>query len=116
MIEERFLLAVSRIKEITKEMEPGCGIEAMPEPFREYFGRMADFLILMADTYHYVEAGELYLAPVCELKERNRRLYEDILPENYGRSFANPEYSASKLGEDFGRLLSFLYADRKSVV
>ena len=31
MIEERFLLAVSRIKEITKEMEPGCGIEAMPE-------------------------------------------------------------------------------------
>ena len=116
MIEERFLLAVSRIKEITKEMEPGCGIEAMPEPFREYFGRMADFLILMADTYHYVEAGELYLAPVCELKERNRRLYEDILPENYGRSFANPEYSASKLGEDFGRLLSFLYAELRSLI
>ncbi|MDE6817212.1 MAG: aminopeptidase [Lachnospiraceae bacterium] len=116
MIEERFLLAVSRIKEITKEMEPGCGIEAMPEPFCEYFGRMADFLILMADTYHYVEAGELYLAPVCELKERNRRLYEDILPENYGRSFANPEYSASKLGEDFGRLLSFLYAELRSLI
>lgn len=116
MIEERFLLAESRIFEIRDEMAAGNTKILMPEPFRDYFSRMADFLMLMADTYRYVEKGELYLASLDQLKEKNYRLYEDILPENYSRSFADPAYSVSRLGEDFGRLLSFLYAELRSLI
>ena len=74
MVEERFLLAEERIREIEKETADDLIEEkekkgaAMPEAFRQYFHAMADFLILMADTYRYVAQGKLYLASIEELK------------------------------------------------
>ncbi len=121
MVEERFLLALERIKEIKEEtglnkeiVEKKEGI--MPEAFKGYFHKMADFLLLMADTYRYVAEGRLYLASLSELKEQNFKLYEDILPENYGESYGNPSYAAAQLGEEYGKLFSFLYAEFRSLI
>lgn len=123
MVEERFLLAEERIREIERETSGDGNREAeeekcaaMPAAFREYFHAMADFLILMADTYRYVADGRLYLASLEELRKRNYELYQDILPENYDRSYGNPAYSAARLGEDYGRLFSFLYAELRSLI
>ena len=88
----------------------------MPDAFRDYFNRMAEFVLLTVDAYRYVETGRLYLAPLEELRERNYRLYEDILPENYDKSYGNPAYSVSRLGEDYGRLFSFLCAELRSMI
>ncbi len=112
MVEERFLLAQERIKEIRNEEENA----AMPENFRKYFHKMADFLVLMTDTYRFVADGEIYQASLEELKEKNKRLYEDILPENYDKSYGNPTYSAGQLGEEYGKLFSFLYAELRSLI
>ena len=38
----------------------------------------------------------------------------DILPQNYGKSFANPAFAVQELGEEFGRILSFLYTELRS--
>ena len=46
----------------------------------------------------------------------NRKMYEDILPENYGSSFANPAYAVNLLGETFGKLLCFLYAQERGLI
>ena len=51
-----------------------------------------------------------------ELSDWNHRLYEDILPENYGESFANPDYAADCLGKEFGPLLSFLYTELRGCI
>ncbi len=112
MVEERFLLAQERIREIRNEEENA----AMPENFRKYFHKMADFLVLMTDTYRFVADGKIYQASLEELKEKNNRLYEDILPENYDKSYGNPTYSAGQLGEEYGKLFSFLYAELRSLI
>ena len=118
MIEERFLLASERIGEIKTELEMGIDKAAavMPATFQKYFLKMADFLLFMADTYRYVAEGRLYLAPLKELREHNYRLYEDILPENYDRSYGNPTFCAEQMGEEYGKLFSFLYAELRSLI
>lgn len=51
-----------------------------------------------------------------EATEFNRMLYADILPGAYGKSFANPDYAAKELGENYGPWLSFLYTEIRSAI
>ena len=50
LIEERYGLALARIKEIPNESI--CG-----EGYRDYFKQMADFVLMMDRTYALVESG-----------------------------------------------------------
>lgn len=106
---ERYALVMERIYEIPQEN--GCS-----EAFAEYFATVAHFVILLEDTGSFLSAGGQETATLEELKVRNHALYEDVLPENYGTSYANPTYAAEKLGEEFGRMLSFLYCEMRSLI
>ena len=108
-VKERFELATARIREIA------CGeVSGMPEAIQEYFHRTAVFLSLCADLYAAVEKGKMKKASLQKLQEENKIFYQDIMPENYGHSYANPAYAVEKLGEEFGRILSFLYTELRS--
>ncbi|MBQ1850448.1 MAG: aminopeptidase [Lachnospiraceae bacterium] len=107
LLEERLELAAQRITEIEKEGLSGEGAEA----FDDYFRRMAAFLNLVNENRTFVERGGLKTASLEELGERNHALYADVLPENYEKSFGNPAYAAKMLGEDYGKLLSFLHRE-----
>lgn len=109
LIAERYDLALSRIREIPNESI--CG-----EAYREYFTQMAEFVKMMDQTLAFVEDGSLFRASMEELQERNHLLYEDILPEQYDKSYANPDYAVSRLGESIGRALSFLYGELRSMI
>ena len=109
MIEERFLLAKDRIKEIKSE----TGLRPV---FQEYFVKTAGFLELIMENYAFIMDGGLEKSPVEELKERNYRLYEDILPGNYGKSYGNPQVCGEIFGKEYGRLLCFLYAELRSLI
>ncbi|WP_022775415.1 aminopeptidase [Butyrivibrio sp. AE2015] len=109
MIGERYQLAVSRIKEIKNE---NLG---RPE-FDEYFRTVSGFIEMMDDTLKWSIDGGLEKDSMEELGKRNKALYEDILPENYGSSFGNPEVAVQKLGEDFGKILSSLYFEIRSMI
>ena len=68
------------------------------------------------DTYEAVDTGSFYELSLEELQQRNRELYQDILPENYDTSYANPAYAAEKLGNEFGRYLCALYGELREIL
>ena len=101
---ERYRLSIERIKTIETE-------ETVPLPYREYFHRTAAFIHLMEQVRLQMEDGRWLRQTLIELQSQNRRFYEDILPENYEKSYGNPAYAAEQLGQHLGPLLSTLYAE-----
>ena len=112
LLQERLELALLRIREIPGEDFQGAELL----PWKEYFTTVAKFLLLIEDTRQFLEQGKQAAATRKELQQRNRALYEDILPENYENSFANPAYAVKMLGEEFGALASFLYTEMRSLI
>ena len=102
--EERHALSLERIRRIAVE-------ESVTDPFRDYFQKTAVFLLEIESVRQKVASGEWETLSLEEMREINRRLYSDILPECYGESYANPEYAIRVLGESYGQILSFLYAE-----
>ena len=108
MIEERFKLAIERVAEIMTE-------ETVAENMRDYFQKCAAFILLVKDTYEWVETKEYVEADIQTLSEKNKELYADILPENYGKSYGNPDYAVEKLNE-YGKLFSYLYTKIREMI
>ena len=112
ILQERLELALLRIREIPGEDFQGAELL----PWKEYFTTVAKFLLLIEDTRQFLEQGKQATATLEELQQRNHALYEDILPENYENSFANPAYAVKMLGEEFGALAAFLYTEMRSLI
>ena len=102
--EERFLLVMERIAEIAKETD-------VPETFDDYFKKTAEFLLQLKSVLEKAEADTLKDASLTECEKRNAVFYDDIKAENYGNSYGNPTYAVEKLGEEYGQILSALYAE-----
>ncbi len=109
MLMERMQLALERIVEIPREQE----VEPV---FQEYFANVAEFILQIDETRQFIEQGGLHNASMEELMERNHKLYEDVLPENYDASYTNPDVAVERLGEDFGAMLAFLYTEMRSMI
>ena len=109
MTEERYELAVGRIREM-------IGETSVEERFRDYFDRTAAFLLLVDEVKEALEKGSYQKASLVELKEWNHRMYEDILPEHYDSSYGNPAYACACLGEDYGQALGFLYGELRGAL
>lgn len=80
------------------------------EPFATYFEQTAAFLLELAKVYRKADANELMERSMEECEQCNQRLYADIFPEAYEKSYANPAYAVAELGEEFGAVLSLLVA------
>lgn len=107
---ERYELAILRIKQIAEE-----GI-SNNKAVDEYFRRTAAFIVMMDELKAQLEEVSAGCdKSLLELKELNKKLYDDITGSNYDKSFANPEYAAGKLGET-GKLLSFLYFEIRGMI
>ena len=106
VLAERCQLAVERIREIGGE-------DLLQPEFGHYFKRTAEFLLLLEETRQFLKSGKAKQASLKELQKRNKSLYEDILPENYGKSYGNPAFAVEKLGE-YGQELSWLYVQMRA--
>ena len=109
MTEERYKLAIGRIQEIGAE-------QTVDVKFRDYFCKMSDFVIMIDELKSVLSEGAYADAALIELQEWNQRLYFDILPEQYEKSYANPANAVRKLGEEYGALLSFLYTELRGMI
>ncbi len=109
MIEERYGLAVERIREMKNE-------QTAREPFMDYFHKMAEFVLMIDEVRDKLAQGTYWDRSREELAEENRRLYEDILPVAYEKSYANPSFAVRVLGDEYGQLLSFLYAELRGSI
>lgn len=109
VLEERYGLAVQRIREIQAE-------RFEKENLKDYFDCTAKFLLLLDETRAFLAKDGLKKAELAELQERNKALYADILPEHYEESYGNPAYAVSRLGEEYGAKLSHLYARMRNLI
>lgn len=108
-LEERYALAMERIYGIRND-------RTVPAPFLDYFQKMAEFLIQMDELKEKLSSRETERYSLEQWEEVNHALYEDILPQQYETSYANPAYAVEKLGEVHGRILSFLYAELRGMI
>lgn len=111
---ERYELAAERVLGIKRETNGGECV--VPEQMRDYFAKVSSYLVQMMDTYEAIDTGSFYELSLEELQQQNRELYQDILPEHYDTSYANPAYAAEKLGEEFGRYLCALYGELREIL
>ena len=108
-VEERFPLCMERLEKIETE-------ETVQEPYRDYFRQAAAFLREIGRLEEEIACGAWEQKSPEEKSEENMRLYQEVLPEHYGNSYASPAFAADRLGEGFGKLLSALYADFRSLI
>ena len=85
--------------------------ETVPEPYRSYFRRIAEFLLRIHDVKDSYHTRARHDMTEGKLIEEMEGLYEDVKPENYETSYANPAYCQTVLGEKLGAFLSALYAE-----
>ena len=107
-IKERYELAMERIHSIENET-------TVKEPYRDYFKRVAAFLILVQHVAELSFDNKIDQLSLKEQQALNRALYEDITGENYNASYANPAYACQKLGKA-GKLLAFLYTELRGLI
>ena len=90
MTEERLSLAMERIAEIPGE----TGVR---EPFHDFFCSAAGFLADIFSLREAVRSGQFREFSLAEMQAVQKRLYRDMLPENYGESWLNPAYAERRL-------------------
>lgn len=109
LITERYDLTRERLMQIPGET-------SVAEPFRAYFSRLAEFSEQIDELLRMQMREELENLSLAQLQQQNYSLYMDILPEHYEYSYANPAYAVKSLGEDYGRMLAFFYAQYRSSI
>lgn len=112
-IKERYEVSSERIASFFLENETA---ELECREVLTYFKTVGAFILEMQKLFHLVETKGLYTLSFKELQELNRSLYEDITGEAYEKSYANPAYAVKMLGEEYGGLLSFVYAEIRGMI
>lgn len=108
-IQERYELSCGRIARIGEE-------KTVAEAFRPFFREISGFLMLVQGITEEVLSDTWKNHTLDEMREINHRLYEDILPENYDTSYANPDYAVKMLGGTYASYLSFLYTELRGAI
>ncbi len=98
---ERFELMEERIAQI-------CSKAETKEQSADYFQKNAAFLLMLAKLYR--DRKDVDSKSAAELKQQNFKLYEDILPEAYQSSYANPAYAIKVFGRELGEPLCLMAA------
>ena len=102
IVRERYEIAIERIKEISTE-------NISNEKYQEYFSKVAKFILKLNSVKDEIESGRLKEYTTEQLEQLNYELYEDIYKENYETSLANPKFACEELGEEYGRILCYVY-------
>lgn len=51
-----------------------------------------------------------------ELLKENHEIYEDLIGDNYKKSYGNPDYAVAELGEELGRVATYLYGRLNQII
>lgn len=109
IILERYEIATSRIREIINE-------DTVSEPFKSFFCKASEFICKIDDLNSIIKSGEINDFSLDRLKELNKSLFEEIYIENYEESFTNPEYAVKTLGEEYGKILCYIYTKNRGMI
>lgn len=107
-VEERYPLVMERIAQI-------CAEETAKEPFRGYFVKAAEFVLLMHRQAEALREGTFLQQSLEQLNAWNERVYGELYPGRYEESYGNPAYAKRALGEEYGGLLCMLYGELRKM-
>lgn len=111
--EERFSLAVNRIRTIHTELWDQT-ITLSDKHLNSYFIKTSYFALQLSEIYNLSKSGILRTLTETELFHLNKCLYEDIEKDRYETSYTNPAYAVKRFGQETGVYLSALYAELRS--
>ena len=111
--EERFSLAVNRIRTIHTELWDQT-ITLSDKYLNSYFIKTSYFALQLSEIYNLSKSGILRTLTETELFHLNKCLYEDIEKGSYETSYTNPAYAVKRFGQETGVYLSALYAELRS--
>lgn len=105
LVEERLELVMERIGGIASDKA-----SSVAEPYRAYFTGAAEYLLTLRKLSDQALDGTLAQITETDGAILKERLYADVQPKGYAKSFANPAYACAQLGEEYGQILAMLSA------
>ncbi len=109
---EDTLLTIKEIRNATSDYKEA---DAKREYYR-FFNTAANFILKLADCERKLDEDYFLTKPTEELLKENNELYNELLPNNYQNSYANPTYGVTVLGDKFGQLISHFYRKYRDYV
>ena len=106
-LRERYELAIERIALIPTE-------QMVKPPFDDYFNSTAKFILMIKEMV--IEENTVNNQDIEWLRTRNHNLYQDVLPDHYEQSYANPAFAVKQCGTKYGKILSFLYTEIRGLI
>lgn len=104
VIKDRLDLAWNRIRMMKEE-------HSTVPPFQDYFCQTAGNILKTESQF----AFDYVNYSIEELQAMNQAMYDEIRPECYKTSYANPEYAEAVLGKEYGPSLCFLYTELRGL-
>ena len=104
----RFNLVMDRIVPIPYEHN-------VKEPFGS-FDATAAFISDVKHLYNIISSKSYEGYNIEQLKDMNAMYYDGLKPGAYEKSYANPEYAAQVLGEEYGPILSYVYVKMREML
>ncbi len=117
-VRERYRLSLERIEQIASlgsGLEERTGDKAL-RSFDVFFRKSAMFIAFTGHVYNLLQSGNYRELHEQELSNINARLYRDIMPHEYDRSFANPSFACRHLGEGYGQIFSWLACEIRALI
>ena len=111
-VRERLNLVLERLEHIYEDCSDDSGKaehECADAGYRDYFRCASARVLMIKELMERLEQDYFEKASQEEMQAYNRHLYEELLPGNYEKSYADPAYAVSVLGLSVGRLFSFVY-------
>lgn len=107
-VSENFKMSIQEIKNIHEET---LNYEVNDEKsnYDNYLNVISKFILETAELEQNVNDEYFTNKTFDELKEENYRLYNEMLPENYKTSYANPTYGVQIFGDNIGQTLAAFY-------
>lgn len=104
VVKERLELAWNRIRGIEEE-------HSTVPPFQDYFRQTAENILKTEEQFDFDYVNR----SMEELQALNQMMYDELHPERYKTSYANPEYAETVLGKEYGPILCFLYTELRGL-
>ncbi|MBO6259991.1 MAG: hypothetical protein J6N47_04105, partial [Lachnospiraceae bacterium] len=123
LLAERFELACGRLSqlcgsdvkgsEIKPEVSADHDLVQNRKAWLDFFSCQASFLLFLKDVYDHICADPEDKAFLIEI---NKRLYEDVLPDNYHSSYTDPVNAGNIFGEEAGQVVSLIAAEMRAAI
>ena len=108
IVRERFALAAERIREIKEEKRVMA--------YQPFFASLAEYLCAVLDLAGELSKDGYFDKSIEELKADQRILYGPLLPGNYEKNYACPDFCAKQFGEKAGKYLAFLFYEEVQIL